>query len=116
MRRERRLRKSSDFAIVRRVGRSWADNILVLAARRNETPTTRFGFIVGRRVGNAVTRNRIKRRLREAVSEACVAEGWDLVLIARNRAAGSGYNELKDSLFRLLRRARVMDKRCEETE
>ena len=45
-----------------------------------------------------------------------MAEGWDLVLIARTRAAGSGYNELKDSLFRLLRRAKVIDKRYEETE
>ena len=102
--------------MVRRVGRSWADNILVLAARRNGTPLTRFGFVVGRRVGNAVMRNRIKRRLREAASESCVAEGWDLVVIARNRAAGSDYHKLKDSLFRLLRRARVTETRYEDTE
>ena len=102
--------------MVRRVGRSWADNVLVLAARRNGTPFTRYGFIVGRRVGNAVTRNRIKRRLRGAVSETSVAEGWDLVLIARNRAADSDYHELKESLSRLMRRARISDRREEDTQ
>ena len=102
--------------MVRRVGRSWADSILVLAARKNGTPRTRFGFVVGRRVGNAVTRNRVKRRLRAAASEARVAEGWDLVVIARNRAADSDYHELNESLCRLLRRARVTDRRYEETE
>jgi ribonuclease P protein component len=116
MRKERRLRKSSDFAMVRRVGRSWADGVLVLAARRNGLPNTRFGFVVGRRVGNAVTRNRIKRRLRAAAVEANVAGGWDLVLIARNRAAGSDYHALKDSLSQLLRRSSITDRRYEETE
>ena len=107
MRKERRLRKSKDFAEVRRFGQSWADSILVVAARRNGGPHTRFGFAVGRRVGNAVTRNRVKRRLRAAASCACVAEGWDLVVIARNRAAGSDYLTLMKSLFNLLRRAKI---------
>jgi ribonuclease P protein component len=113
MLRERRLRKSSDFAMVRRVGRSWADDLLVLAARRNEMPRTRYGFVVGRRVGNAVTRNRIKRRLRGAVTESCVVEGWDITLIARNRAANAKYHELKESLNRLMVRAGILDQRSE---
>ena len=54
MRKDRRLKKSGEFAAVRKEGRSWADRVLVLLARRNGLPVSRFGFAVGRGVGNAV--------------------------------------------------------------
>ena len=78
-------------------------------------PRTRYGFVVGRRVGNAVTRNRIKRRLRAAVTESSVVEGWDITVIARNRAAKAEYHELKGSLNRLMGRAGILDQRSEVT-
>lgn len=108
MRRERRLKKSRDFAAVRREGRSWADRLLVLGIRRNGLPDSRFGFAVGRRVGNAVVRNRIKRRLRAVASDSCVVQGWDLVVIARKPAAESPSHALSESLTNLLARAGVM--------
>ena len=102
-----RLRKTSDFASVRRGGRSWADAVLVLNARPNQTQVSRFGFTVSKRLGNAVVRNRIRRRLKSAASEIDVKCGWDLVLIARQRAQDADYHALKRSLRRLLRRADV---------
>lgn len=107
-----RLRKTQDFARVRTDGKSWADGFLVVAAIRNGTPTTRFGFTVGRRVGNAVTRNRVKRRLREATSEVCTADGWDVVVIARNRAADADYHALKRSVTSLLARGGIQSERA----
>ena len=76
---------------------------------------TRYGFVEGRRVGNAVTRNLIKRRHRGAETESCVAEGWDITLIARNRAAKAEYHELKESVNRLMGRAGILDQRSEVT-
>ena len=108
MRRERRLKKSREFAAVRKEGRSWADQVLVLVIRRNGLPVTRFGFAVGRGVGNAVVRNRVKRRLRSVASDSSVAQGWDLVVIARKRAAESPSITLSESLTDLLSRAGVM--------
>ena len=107
MRKDRRLRKSSEFAAVRKEGRSWADPALVLITRRNGLTVSRFGFAVGRGVGNAVVRNRVKRRLRAVASEPSVSEGWDLVVIARKPAADSATEALSRSLNGLLARAGV---------
>lgn len=108
MRKEQRLRKAKDFAAVRREGRSWADKPLVLATRRNGLDVTRFGFIIGKRVGNAVIRNRIKRRLREISRLTDVHEGWDVVFIARNDAASADFQVLSSSARELFRRARLL--------
>ncbi len=77
-----------------------------------------MGIVVSGKVGKAVVRNRVRRRLREALGvllaggvrpEACHAGGasFDLVVIARPSAAETGYWELKASLARALERARL---------
>jgi ribonuclease P protein component len=114
MKRCHRLVRASDFARVRRQGRSWAHPLLVLAVDRNETGGTRFGFVVSRRVGGAVVRNRVKRRLREAVRRHLdeVPAGWDVVLIARAPAAEARFSEIEGAVAQMLARARLwMSKR-----
>jgi ribonuclease P protein component len=108
MQRERRLRKSTDFAAVRAEGRSWADRLLVLIVRPNGTETTRFGFSVSKKQGNAVVRNRFKRRLREVARAASVEEGFDVVIIARRNAAAADFASLERSANNLFRRARIL--------
>lgn len=109
MQRARRLRKSSDFALARRLGKSRVDRRLVLIARANDSGATRFGFSVSKRLGNAVTRNKIKRRLKSAAVRASVQEGWDIVVIARQGARSADYWALKRSLDRLLARSGVLE-------
>ena len=109
MNREHRLRSSGDFAAVRREGRSRADGLLVLVARRNNLEVTRFGFIVSKRVGNAVVRNKVRRRLKEAARLSQVDRGWDLVFIARRGAPSVDYQGLSGSVKKLLKRANVLD-------
>ena len=113
MQRARRLRKSNDFALARRLGKSRVDRRLVAIARANESDTTRFGFSVSKRLGNAVARNKIKRRLKSAASGAPVKEGWDLVIIARQGAKSAGYWELERSLNNLLARLGVINQSAE---
>ena len=125
MHRQQRLRKTRDFAATRSYGRSYSDNLLVLVARPNKLDVTRFGFSVGRRVGKAVVRNKIKRRLREVARLTAVDAGWDLVLIARKGASAAGFKTLGNSAARLFARGRVLsappgvsnggskDRRCE---
>lgn len=108
MQRDSRLRKSSDFAAVWSEGRTRADKLFVLKVRPNGFGVTRFGFSVSKRIGNAVARNRVKRRLREAVRAAPVEAGFDIVIVARNGAAEADFSRIERSIHNLLRRARVL--------
>jgi ribonuclease P protein component len=110
MRRAHRLRRAADFQRVRAGRRSWGHPLLVLYVAPNGGQTTRLGISVGRRVGNAVVRNRVKRRVREAVRHryADLAPGHDLVFIARAPAATAEWPALRDAAEDLLRRARVL--------
>ncbi len=109
MARHQGLKRPKDFAEVRRKGRSWSNSALVLVALPNGLGVSRFGFTVGKKVGNAVVRNRIKRRLREVARHSEVARGWDLVVVARGEAASANFQELGLALTSLLRRARLLD-------
>ena len=109
MRKERGLTKSKDFAAVRKHGRSRADSFLVVLTRPNSLEMSRIGFSVGKRTGNAVARNRTKRRLREAVREVAVQGGWDVVIIARQGAASIGYHGLRRSVGELFQRAGISE-------
>ena len=105
--RECRLRTAREFANVHAAGRSWAHPLLILRAIPNGLPRSRIGLVCGRRVGPAVTRNLVKRRLREIARTNPPAPGWDVVLIARPGAARAEFDALKNAFAELCRRGRV---------
>ncbi len=104
-----RLRARKDFVSVYQKGRAWANQLLVLRALPNDLPHHRCGFVVSKRVGKAVVRNRLKRRLREGLRAQTVQPGWDLIFVARPLAAGVSYDELQEAIVNLLSRARLLD-------
>ena len=93
-----------------RRGRPYRSELLVLRALRTQRPVSRFGFAVGKVLGKAVVRNRLKRRLRESVRSLPVAHGWDLVLNARRGAQDADYHELRSNVAELMSRAGVLNK------
>jgi ribonuclease P protein component len=113
MHKKYRLRANADFERLRREGRSVAHPLLVLLMLPNNREISRFGFAVGRKIGKAARRNRVKRRMREAVRQRLarqeVAAGWDILLIARRPIAETSYQQVDEAIGLLLRRAKLID-------
>ena len=84
-------------------GKTAADSRLALYVRRNGRKTNRLGLTVSTKVGCAVVRNRVRRRLREIyrLNEDKLSRGVDVVVVARVRAASSDYHRLEKSFLKL---------------
>ncbi|MEA3346447.1 MAG: ribonuclease P protein component [Chloroflexota bacterium] len=110
LRRRMRLTDSDRFQQVREDGRSWVHPLLVLCALPSDLPYSRFGISVSRWVGKAVERNRVKRRLREAIRGLWegVPAGWDMVFVARPPLKGQPFGRVTGSVSELLRRADLL--------
>jgi ribonuclease P protein component len=102
-----RLTRPVDFGRAYSEGQSWSNRWLVLYRVPNGLACSRFGFSVSRRIGSAVVRNRVKRRVREVVRSLCdlVRPGWDLVFIARHALVEAENEALLRAVRGLLRQA-----------
>ena len=108
MKREQRLRSAADFQRVRdQSPRVWPHRLLVLHVAPNDLDRARVGITVSGRVGNAVVRNRIRRRLREALRARfdSLAAGHDVLVVARPPSAQASWLELDAALETVLQRA-----------
>ena len=87
-----------------------ANGYLVLYARRNRTSTNRVGITVSKKLGHAVVRNRVRRRLREIyrLNEEKFQPGWDIVVVARTKAVGCGFPELTKAYLSLADKAGLL--------
>lgn len=105
---ELRILRSSDFRRVQRRGRRVRTRHLLVVYLRSRRKAPRFGLTVSRKVGNAVTRNRVKRWLREAVRhhKAELDGVFDVVIIPNPKAPYAGYATLEAEVIDALGRLR----------
>ncbi len=103
---ERRVRKQAEFDAIYRDAVHAADNVLVVQTLRNGLDVTRLGLSIGRKVGNAVVRNKWKRTIREVFrkSKDQLPPGLDIVVRPRKGATLS-YEAVEQSLPKLVNRA-----------
>ena len=105
------LKKRADF-LAANAGRRAATPgfVLLVRDRRDEDPQIRVGFTVSKKVGNAVVRNRMKRRFRELAREIVATDGFpgsDHVMIGRAGGIERDYSVLRQDLARALQRVSV---------
>jgi len=97
------IKKNRDFRFLYRKGKSAVTPILAMYARKNKNSANRIGITVSTKVGKAVVRNRVRRRIREAyrINESRFNSGYDIIVVARVRASEVGFSEIEKSLLRL---------------
>lgn len=106
MKKKGKITRSSDFRRVFQAGKSLATRNIVLYYRKNQLNESRVGFIVSKKLGNAVKRNRVKRVLREGYRHLAgkIISGYDMVFVARFRAvtlpAGQAGAEMEQLLLK----------------
>jgi ribonuclease P protein component len=105
-----RLRHYKDIKRVRQLGKSVALPLLVLVVSPSPQPGVRIGVVTNRTIGNAVVRNRTRRRIRACASlfYPILSGNWDVLFLARRPAALASFAELKNTMFSLLKRGALL--------
>ena len=87
-----------------------ANGYLVLYARENHSSANRVGVTVGKKLGKAVIRNRVRRRLREVyrLNEAAFQCGYDIVVVARSKAVEAPFSQLTKAYLALAQKAGIL--------
>ena len=111
-----KLRKNSEFRLVYRRGKSYANNILVLYVFNNrknidekKLPYNKVGISVSKKVGNSVVRSRSKRLISESyrLNKDNIKTGYDFVFVARTNINEKTYNDVESAMLNLFNKAGI---------
>ena len=95
------LKKNSDFRRLYNKGKSAVNPYMVVYCRRNKGQTNRLGYTVSTKLGHAVVRNRVRRRLREIyrLNALKLSSGYDIVIVARTRCVGGDFWKMEKAFL-----------------
>ena len=95
-----RIKRPAEFRRVLARGKRSSSELTSVVAKSNDLTYVRVGLSVSKRVGNAVKRNRVKRRIRNAFANLSVVGGWDFVATAKPHSSAASYAELERAIHR----------------
>jgi len=109
------LKKNSDFRRLYSKGKSAVNPYMVLYCRKNGRGVNRVGYTVSVKLGHAVVRNRVRRRLREIyrLNAPSLKKGWDIVIVARGRCVGAVYSKMDEAFLSLCDKLSLSEKPVE---
>lgn len=105
MDRKYRLRNNREFKIVYSKGKNFWNRNLILYKKKNELEESRLGITITKKFGNAVTRNKVRRRISEIyrLNLYRIKEGYDLVIIPKKNVIDLSNKDLKSALEHILK-------------
>lgn len=108
-----RIRKNMEFKNVYKTGRNYWNRNLVLYVKKNGLNETRVGYTITKKIGNAVTRNKMRRRMKEIyrLNFHNIKEGYDLIFIAKRSIVDIPYKELEGSMIHIMSISKLLKKR-----
>lgn len=100
------LKKTAEFKRVYEKRKTYADKYLIIYAAKNNENVLKLGISVSKKIGNSVVRHRVSRLIREAyrLNNYLNDGGIDIVVVAREAAAGAGFREIEQSYLKLVKR------------
>ena len=104
------LKQNHEFRRIYTKGKTAASPYLALYCRKNRLGVSRLGLTTGVKLGHAVQRNRVRRRLREIyrTNEGRFLPGWDIVVVARVKSVYSNYGGLQHSFLKLAKKLELL--------
>ncbi|MDO4812690.1 MAG: ribonuclease P protein component [Eubacteriales bacterium] len=111
MKRATTVKENYEFRRIYAKGKSGVSSCLVVYCRPNKRDHNRLGVTVSAKLGHAVVRNRIRRRLREIyrLSQPKMKQGFDIILVARSRAVTATYQDLERAYFRMCEKLDLLE-------
>ena len=111
MKRATTLKENYEFRRMYAKGKSGVSPCLVVYCRPNHRAHNRLGITVGAKLGHAVVRNRVRRRLREIyrLNQPQMKQGYDIVLVGRVRAVSASYQELERAFLRVCEKLSLLE-------
>jgi len=105
-----KLRKNMEFKKVYSGGKNFWNRNLILYIRKNKLEESRFGVTITKKIGNAVVRNKIKRRIKEIyrLNMYRIKDGYDLIFIPKKNVVDISYKELESALIHILKLSNML--------
>ena len=112
MKRATTVKENYEFRRIYAKGKSGVSPYLVVYCRPNRRGNNRLGVTVSAKLGHAVVRNRVRRRLREIfrLAQPEMKQGYDIIIVARSRAVTASYRELNAAYLRMCEKLELLEK------
>ena len=98
-----RIKKNEEFEYIMKNGSVIKNSFYVIYNIERKEEYNRYGISVSKKIGDAVVRNKIKRRIRDIILKNSIKNGYDYVIIVRKEVGGSSFDKMKDELLSLIK-------------